>query len=93
MTADDFTTAARAQGFYIYGASTGSAKGAFAVGAAWALDYLAAQESTDADYLIDVAMDAYAEASGQSVSRSWMVAALDAVTAARAARRDEEWRP
>ena len=30
------------------------------------------------DYQIDVAMDAYAEASGQSVSRPWMVAAIEA---------------
>lgn len=31
------------------------------------------------EYLIDIAMDAYAEASGQSVSRPWMEAAFDAV--------------
>ena len=33
------------------------------------------------DYLIEVAMDAYAEASGQSVSRPWMEAAFNAVAA------------
>ena len=33
------------------------------------------------DHLIEVAMDAYAEASGQSVSRPWMEAAFNAVAA------------
>ena len=33
------------------------------------------------DYLIEVAMDAYAEASGQSVFRPWMEAAFNAVAA------------
>ena len=31
------------------------------------------------DYLIDAAMDEYAEASGQAVRRPWMRAALEAV--------------
>lgn len=33
------------------------------------------------DYLIEVAMDAYAEASGQSVSRPWMEAAFNTIAA------------
>lgn len=43
-------------------------------------DLALAQEPTD--YQIDVAMDAYAEASGQSVSRPWMEAAIDAYESA-----------
>ena len=45
-----------------------------------------AQKPTD--YQIDVAMDVYAEASGQSVSRPWMEAAIHAYESV--ARRDEE---
>lgn len=48
------------------------------------------------DYLIEVAMDAYAEASGQSVSRPWMEAAFNTIAAhiwdeATSAQAEWEW--
>lgn len=46
-------------------------------------DLTQATEHKPTDYQIDVAMDAYAEASGQSVSRSWMEAAIHAYESAR----------
>ena len=102
MTNDNFTEAARAEAERQYPALNPDTeeltyprsalrehkRSAHVEGWKAARTHLAAQKPTD--YQIDVAMDAYAEASGRSVSRPWMEAAIDAYESA--ARRDEEAR-
>lgn len=92
MTADDFTEAARAEAERLWpmdalpvralsAAERRDRRIGFELGARWA----DAQKPTE--YQIDVAMDSYAEASGQPVRRPWMEAAIDAYKSA--ARRNE----
>ena len=101
MTADPFTEAARTEAAYrdMDPGPTGENNRAwFVVGAEWARDHLAAQEPTDAECLavLNVAIVPLGEPPKRNDLADWNPAAVErvraALSAARAARRDEEKR-
>lgn len=83
---DRFTTAARAEAERDWGTTVRAQRPAFIAGARWARDHLAAQDPTDAEVeAAKAVLDSFEYADEPQSIR-------DALSAARAARRDEDQR-